>query len=85
MKAKTFYRPDEYIDLLDYCTTTTNLSEKAESIIHSIHQMYRNRQNISVRQYFALYNISINCIDALPSQKILKTIKFNLESENNEK
>jgi len=89
MKAKKFYLPTEYIDLLDFCIKTTNIGSKAESIIRSIYRRYVCNEHISVRQYEALHNISVMCAGsdsdsgskAWSFQTILRTIRGDGEPD----
>ena len=81
MKPKKLFHPKEYIKLLEFCMFTTNIGEKAESIIRSIYRRYICDENISPRQYEVLHNISVMCAEAERGQTILKTLKFDGLSE----
>ena len=81
MKKKVYYKPHEYIELLNFCITTTNIGKQAESIIRTIYRRYICNDSISFRQYQVLHNISVMCVDSHPKQNILKSIKFAGPSE----
>ena len=73
---KKWYSPTEYCSILEFCIRTTGLDEKAESIIETIAKKYRENGNISYRQFEALHNISIHCLQVDRRQTELRKIDF---------